>query len=169
MRERLRGDERAVSIAVTHVLTIGMTTILISGLLIGAAGMLNDQQDRAGQNELQAIGDRTAGEIVTAVDRGNRTDGSVNVSSRQPSDSVAGSYSVQLTNASHCRVRDGYDACLTLFASGQDRTAEIPISFYADVEVVDGSATGGQVVVEYDRGDRTDPDDHGDVTIRGER
>lgn len=158
-------DERAVSVAVTHTLTIGITTILISGLLIGAGGMLDSQTERAGTEELQTIGDRTANEIVAAADQGNRTNATVDIESQQPSNAIGGSYVLSLENRSddeECRSRSGYDGCLVVSATQADRDAEIPIVLPDDVEIEESSATGGDVLVDYD------PVDNGTIELQGE-
>lgn len=59
-------DDRAVSTAVTHVLAIGITTILISGLLVASASLLTGEQDSAGRTQLQEIGNRVAEQIYAA-------------------------------------------------------------------------------------------------------
>ncbi|MFC6955134.1 DUF7266 family protein [Halorubellus litoreus] len=66
IRSNFFADDRAVSIAVTHVLTIGITTILITGLLVGGSGLLRDEKERATKTELRTIGNRMASEISSA-------------------------------------------------------------------------------------------------------
>lgn len=43
----LPADDRAVSSAVTHALALGITAILMSGLLIAAGTMLDDQRENS--------------------------------------------------------------------------------------------------------------------------
>lgn len=158
------GEDRAVSVAVTHVLTIGITTILISGLLLGAGSMLDDQSDRAGERELRSIGDRIAGELVTAAIEGHRTDASVEVRTRQPGTVVGGSYALELTDDAECYAGSGYDGCLYLRSSQTGIEVAIPISTPADVQVEPNRGLGGDVVVVYEPTGGPD----GIVTIRGE-
>lgn len=158
-------EDRAVSITVTHVMTVGITTILIAGLFIGAGNMLQDQTQRSGDREIRSVGDRHATEIVTASVRGIENSGDVDVRSRQPATAVGGSYTVALTNSSACFERDYYDGCLALESAGSDISAEVPISTPEDVVVFNGTAQGGSVVVEYEHD--TGPAE-GVVTIRGE-
>ncbi|AGN02660.1 hypothetical protein L593_13605 [Salinarchaeum sp. Harcht-Bsk1] len=153
-------DDRAVSITVTHVMTIGITTILIAGLLLGAGNMLEDQRRSTGNQELRSIGDRHATEIVTATTSGLESNGNVTIHSRQPSSSVGGSYRVELTDRSSCFEESGYDGCLFLNASGRDIGVQVPIGVPSGVTVQDGSAQGGRVVIQYWTNDT--------VTIRGE-
>jgi len=142
-------EDRAVSITVTHVMTIGITTILIAGLLLGAGNMLEDQRQSTGNRELQSIGDRHATEIVTATTNGIESNANVTIHSRQPGSSVGGSYQVQLTNSSACFERSGYDGCLSLEAAGKDIGVEVPLDVPSGVTVENGSAQGGRVVIQY--------------------
>ena len=153
-------DERGVSITVTHVMTIGITTILIAGLLLGAGNMLEEQRQSAGNQELRSIGDRHVTELVTATTSGMETSSNVTIRSRQPASSVGGSYQVQLTDDSTCFEQSGYDGCLALEASGKNIDVEVPVGVPSGVTVQDGTAQGGRVVIQYWHTNRT-------VTIRG--
>lgn len=57
-------DERGASVAVNHVLALGITAILISGLLLSAATLLRDQRANNAEPELRTIGNRIAGQIA---------------------------------------------------------------------------------------------------------
>lgn len=161
-RRRPATDDRAVSIAVTHVLTVGISTLLIAGLLIGASGMLDAERERAGRDEIAAIGDRHAAEIVTAVDSGARANADVTVRSRQPDLSIGGPYVVSLTNSSHCRYRSGYDGCILVATSSEDLSVEVPVTLpRPTASIQNATVQGGQVVVEYYQTNDT-------VTLRGE-
>lgn len=152
-------DERGVSVAITHVMTVGITTILITGLLLGAGNMLERQGDAAGERELRSIGDRVADEIATAaVEGGGHSN--VTVRSRQPERSVGGSYSVNLSDDSDCYARSGYDGCLRLTSSANGMTVETPVGVPEGVTLQGNTVQGGDLVVQYFEGNTT-------VTIRG--
>ncbi|GAB3681141.1 hypothetical protein GCM10028857_04910 [Salinarchaeum chitinilyticum] len=154
-------DERGVSITVTHVMTIGITTILIAGLLLGAGNMLEDQRTNTGDRELRSIGDRVATELVTAADRGERTNATFEVRSSQPGSSVGGGYRVHLTDSSDCYAGSGYDGCLELNSFAENIDVEVPVSLPAGVTIEEGSAMGGHVVSVFHASNST-------VTIRGD-
>lgn len=143
-------DDRAVSVAVTHVLTIGITTVLISGLLLGAGNLLDQQSDRAGERELRAIGDRIATELVTASEQGKRANATVAIRTTHPSRVVGDDYVVELDDSSDCFASNGYDGCLTLSSSGSDLTVEVPVSTPAGVAVDPATVSGDSIVVVYD-------------------
>lgn len=98
----LSTDSRGVSTAVTHVLAIGITTILISGLLIASAGLLTGQQDNAGRTELQEIGNRIAEQMYLASTNVDGSSDSVSIRLNQPPRVAGYSYTVTKVGASQC-------------------------------------------------------------------
>lgn len=143
-------DDRAVSTAVTHVLTIGITTILISGLFVGATNMLDSQKNRAAYEEMGTIGDRIAAE-ATAVDQAaQRTpDSDTSILVEHPRTVAGGSYRVRLATGGDCDTWDP-DTCLILSASQTSEDVEVPFRTRTDVE--ETSVTGGDVRIVYDSG-----------------
>jgi len=140
----LAADDRAVSIAVTHVLAIGITTLLISGLLIGASGLLTQQRDDAAREELNTIGNRLAVQIEKADslvegDGGSDTE-TVTFFVDQPSRVSGGTYVVRLQPGSECEdiarpPGSDPDRCLVLTPSNPDldiRRVEVPVQFDDD-------------------------------------
>lgn len=149
MRKSISHDNRAVSVAVTHVLTVGITAILISGLLLGSSSLLETQQERSAENALTTIGERLGSEITSlnqSVTGGETA--SINTSHQRQ---VAGSqYTVTLLN-SGCSTYPLVDSspCVVLESQGQDVTVAIPLS--EEIEVDDGATvTGGGIEIVYD-------------------
>ncbi|WP_247731680.1 DUF7266 family protein [Halovivax limisalsi] len=150
----LERDERAVSIAVTHVLTIGITTILISGLLLGAGSMLENQREEATKSSLETIGERLASEI-TDVDR-IASDGADNVTVRTDHQRfVTGSqYTVELIEtgcASEYPLIDT-EQCIGLTSNSEGVSVGVPLTTN---QSIGGSVTGGAIIIEWDGGDIT--------------
>jgi len=77
----MRDDTRAVSVAVTHALMLGVTTLLIIGLVIGTGTMLETQNERAAQQQIDEVGADILGH-VDSLDRLNRTGETVATSVR---------------------------------------------------------------------------------------
>ncbi|MFW5905804.1 MAG: DUF7266 family protein, partial [archaeon] len=65
-------QDRAVSVAVTHVLAIGITTILIVGLLTAAGGLAKDEQEQSAREQLRMVGSSMASQIEHADALGRR-------------------------------------------------------------------------------------------------
>jgi len=141
-------DDRGVSTALTHVLTIGITTVLISGLFIGTTTMLEGQKDRAAYQEMGTIGDRLAAEL-TAVDqaaKGTPT-GNATVLVEHPSTVAGSSYRIQLANdSSACDTWDP-NTCLILSASQTSEDVEVPLRTSMPIE--ESSVTGGDIRITY--------------------
>lgn len=141
MTTRLREDDRGVSIAVTHVLTIGITTVLISGLLIAGGTMLDAEKERGAGDALETIGERLGSEIA-AFDRANGTDGDA-LRVEHPRRVSGSTYSVELTGICDEAplIDDGVGACLRLWT--HDLNVEVYVPLPDAVGVDDGSSTGG--------------------------
>jgi hypothetical protein len=65
-------DTRAVSIAITHALTVAITTVLVSGLLISSGTLLESQEERVGTEQLSEIGSDLVS-YINEFDRLNET------------------------------------------------------------------------------------------------
>jgi len=94
----IRTDNRAVSIAITHALTLGITAVLITGLLLGAGGLLEDQETQAARGSLSEIGSDTVSHI-NSLDNLNATGEQVTVSVRPdyPDRIVGEEYTINIT------------------------------------------------------------------------
>ncbi|WP_439025980.1 DUF7266 family protein [Haloarchaeobius sp. DT45] len=139
-------DDRGVSIAVTHVLTIGITTILIAGLLVGAGGLLRDEKADAARDEMRTIGNRIAGDLASVDRAADGTSSTMNVRTVHPSSVSGSSYTIHLKPGSACAVYS--TPCLVLNATSTDTTVYVP--FTTSEPVVESRVTGGTFFVVYD-------------------
>lgn len=153
-----RRDDRAVSIAITHVLTIAVTTIVLAGLLMGASTVLDREQTRSGEQSLETIGERLANELED-VDRlaDDSEENTVTVYAEHPETVSGSSYTVEVAEDDDCgELTDG--ECLRLTAHGGGAVATVPVATETDLDP-DSSASGGTMNVSY-TGD--------EITIRSE-
>jgi hypothetical protein len=137
---RLYHDQRGVSIALTHVLTMGITAVLISGLIIAAGGAVETQGERAAQGELTTIGERLGTELTALHRVAGPTNSTMTIETSHPERVVNTGYRVRLTsNYSNCQT----DACLVL----ETRAIETPvvISIRDDIDTVESTAQGGEI------------------------
>lgn len=147
------GRDRAVSISVTHVLTIGVTTILIALLLTSAGTMLETETDRSAESSLETVGERLADEIGN-VDRIASGDGAaisteVSVTTSHPQTVANSPYTVELRETCTAALLDGSTDCLRLTAHDADVVVYVPIE--TDAPIDDGSSTmGGTIGIRYD-------------------
>jgi PKD repeat protein len=72
-------NDRATAPALTYVLAIGITTILVSGLLISSTGFVDERRQQTVREELETVGERIAASVA-AVDAAS--DDGANVSRR---------------------------------------------------------------------------------------
>lgn len=142
-------DDRGVSVAVTHILAIGITVVLIGVLFVGMGSLVDTQTDRSAESSLETIGERLAGEIAS-VDRQGGT-----VTAEHPARVSQMSYQVELLENCH---QDEHEPplidedtelpCLRLTASGAD--AEVFVPFTAESDLEESSVRGGTIDVIYD-------------------
>ncbi|AGB15907.1 hypothetical protein Halru_1293 [Halovivax ruber XH-70] len=143
---RFDRDDRGVSIAVTHVLTVGITAILISGLLIAGSTLLETEQERSTESTLETIGERLAGEIAAVDQTTDGTDSITVTTSHQRS--VGGSgYTVSLTDKCGQYPLIDTSPCLVLEASATEPVA-IPLALEDDIDTT--TVDGGEIHVTRD-------------------
>lgn len=98
----MKRDTRAVSVAITHALTVAISTVLVSGLIVGAGTLLESQQRNVGEQQLEEIGS-DAVSYVNTFDRLNATGDNVNASVKpEYPERIVGSfrYTIQLNDDS---------------------------------------------------------------------
>lgn len=140
-------DDRGVSVAVTHILAIGITVVLIGVLFVGMGSLVDTQTDRSAESSLETIGERLAGEIAS-VDRQGGT-----VTAEHPDRVSQMGYQVELFDDCHAEhdpplIEDSDLPCLRLTASGAD--AEVFVPFAVETELAESSVRGGTIDVIYD-------------------
>jgi hypothetical protein len=92
-------DNRAVSTTIGYVLTLGISTLLITGLLIAGGSFLEDHRDETTRTELTVVGQQIAG-LVTSADglAKSSTVGRFNTTRSLPSSVSGSSYVVRIRN-----------------------------------------------------------------------
>jgi hypothetical protein len=127
--------DRAVSTAVGYVLTLGITTVLVSGLLLAAGGAVDDRREETTRNTLEVVGQRLAANLMSA-DRLAATDGArtVSVTVDLPERIAGSEYSVRV---------NGSSSTLVLDADRTDATRRV--SFVASTPVASTTVRGGRL------------------------
>lgn len=140
----VRTDTRAVSTALGYVLVLGITAILVSGLLVAAGGFVEDQRDRVVRSELEVVGQQVASG-VSAADRlvaAGDSDTRLNARLRLPERVADRQYSVRI-------VADGSGYEVLLRVENPDET--VRVGFVASTPVATGTTVrGGVLFVSYD-------------------
>ncbi|ELZ23947.1 DUF7266 family protein [Natrinema limicola] len=134
MRINPRRTDRGTSITITHVLTIGITTLLIAALLTSSGTLLENETERSAESSLETIGERLAGEIES-VDRMATDDASVTVTADHPRTVANSRYTVKLLDSDECGNADllsdsptNTNDCLRLTASNADTEVYVPVA-----------------------------------------
>ncbi|ADB59845.1 hypothetical protein Htur_0951 [Haloterrigena turkmenica DSM 5511] len=147
--------DRGMSIALTHVLTIGITTILIAMLLMAGSTMLESETERSTETALETVGERLAGDIDN-VDRMADDSDDVSLVSDRPRTVSNSGYTVTTLSADDCGDRapllNDSNPCLELDASSTDVTVHVPIKVDNGIET-GTSVSGGSLEITYTGGD----------------
>ncbi|MDZ7730674.1 MAG: hypothetical protein U5K37_06775 [Natrialbaceae archaeon] len=143
-----RGDgERGVSVAITHVLAIGITGILITFLIFGAGSMVDGQSEESISGSLTIVGERLASDMTTLEDLSDSASGDITLETNSPQNVAGISYRVVMHESSPACETDeslltnSHD-CLELTAG--DTTVFVPIE---GVELDDSASTGSDSIV----------------------
>lgn len=145
-------DTRAASIPITHALTIAITALLLAGLLLGAGGFIDRQQDRVARGQLAAVGGDVL-DLVHGLDRLNATGETVRatIEPTYPR-TVAGSpYTVSLVTAATGATPD---TRATLYLNSSAVSQPIRLTVVTDTPVLQSAAVGERptVVLCHDGG-----------------
>lgn len=146
--------ERAVSTTLGYALTLGISSLLITGLLIAGGDFLQNNRERTIETELEVIGEQVAADLSSA-DRLVRSGGSnVRVRRELPETATGTSYTVEVQTPSADPVGETH-----LKLTATDPSVVVRVDFETRTPV-DGTASidGGAVQVV---GEDTDGD--GDI------
>ena len=122
---------------------LGVTTILISGLLLSGAGFVEDQRERVVASELEVIGQQVASHVESAdrlVNASHDDEPRVEIEQRFPEDVTDSPYQITLV--------EGSDPSVRITADRLDRSVEIPVTNTTTIS--QSEARGGKVVIAYD-------------------
>ncbi|WP_090617202.1 DUF7266 family protein [Natrinema salaciae] len=149
--ERGSDRDRAISITVTHVLTIGITTILIAVLVTSAGTMLETETNRSGDAALETVGERIADEVGNVDQIAGENDDDVMMTTDHPRTLVNSQYTVELRKQCDAPLLDGTTDCVRLTARDTDAVAHVPVKTDADIR--SSSASGGPIEIVYENGE----------------
>jgi type II secretory pathway pseudopilin PulG len=96
---RPRDQSRGISPAITHVLTVSISAMLITALLLSASGLFREQRERVARQQLNDIG----GQLSSQLDRVDRlsqsgTNVSATMRTNYPSSVAGRPYTMWLTS-----------------------------------------------------------------------
>jgi len=143
----MRSDDRAVSVAVGYVLSLGIATLLFSVLLIGGSGMIESQTRTVTHDELSVTGQQLAADLSGAdrLVRANVSDGNESKTLRLRTDlperTAAGSYTIEISH-------DDTEGTIELRSTSPD--VVVRVHFWSQTGVGNSTVNGGAVEISYD-------------------
>lgn len=143
----IRENERSLSVTLNYVLVLGITAILISGLVLAGGIFVENQRNSAIRGELTVIGTHMASN-VEQVDRYVEA-------GRDPSSAyVNQTFQRQVTGQNYIVQLDPNDGeplppQLVLSAAGTDVSVRVNVT--VQTEVAETSAEGGTISVSYEQ------------------
>lgn len=145
---------RAVSTNVGYVLTLAVSSLVITGLLVGAGGFIDNQRQQTVRGELETVGQQLATDMGTAGELA-RTDGSVTTIELRrtlPSRITGLQYAIAID-----------DDAIELSTTDPDVTVRVPLSLSVDVAA--STVDGGDLRIVYED---ADGDSNKEVVVRGD-
>lgn len=153
MREQ---SDRGTAV-IAHVLAIGITSLLVMGLLLSAGTLLSDQREATARQEMQTVGNRIAAEL-TQLDRLSQEGGNVSMFVTHTPQIVGESYSVRVRHGSDCETdRMDPETCLIVSSAGLSVTTYVPIRNESQL-AIDPAGSGEFKLSGWTRGQTTSGD-----------
>lgn len=146
-RPAAREGNRSVSVALSYILVLGISTILITGLLIAGGTFVGDNREQVIDSELAVIGNHVAGNMEQVDRMANATQHNVGDSPEVAS--VNQSFQRLVTGSSYTvEVVDGDPAQVVLTATDPDVSVSVNATLHGDVR--ETTVIGGPISVYYD-------------------
>lgn len=139
-------NERGVSVAVSHLLTITITTVLLAGLVTAGGNVIDQQHHQATEAELLTVGDRVVTDLVAITTTGQQSNASVTLTPEYAA-GPHGRYELSL-RAVDCVPGPDYDGCLEVTDPARDISVTVPVSV-PGATIENGSATADQAQLVY--------------------
>lgn len=152
-----RIDDRAVSSALGYVLSLGITAILISGLLLAGGNFVEGERTRVTGTELDVVGQRLASHLASA-DRAAmtvRSDGTLVVEAGLPERVAGTDYTIGI-NETTVRTDAQNTYALTLRTRSPD--VAVSVSVRTTTPLLNATLNGGSLRIQYSDSDGDDPD-----------
>lgn len=147
-------DDRAVSTAVSHAITIAITSIMLTGLMVGASQMVTDQRDYVVERGLEDVSSAVVSDLMR-MDQFNTTRTTASFSSVHPERIGGHEYTIDVdTNSKHTTV--------FVDSSAPVSHDSVQARFNNDTDVCESSVDGGRVKVAFDP-------DRGCIVLRSDR
>lgn len=137
--------DRAVSTTLNYVLSLGIATLLVTGLLVAGGGFVDDRRQTVVRSELNVVGQQISADVARAdrlVTAGRGlSDGDVQINQTVPERITGATYRIVLDGASN-----------RLFLNASDPAVSVSVEVPARTALRDSTASGDRVFVRYRAG-----------------
>lgn len=135
-------DDRAVSTAVSHAITIGITSIMLTGLMVGAGQMVDDQREYVVERGLEDVSSAVVSDLMR-MDQFNTTGTSISFSTAHPERIGEYPYTINVKTSSSVTT-------VYLNSSAPVPHDSVLARYENDTSVCESTVDGGRVTVTYD-------------------
>ncbi|MFB6256036.1 MAG: hypothetical protein ABEH58_04785 [Haloplanus sp.] len=139
----LLADRRGSSTALGYVLSLGISALLVTGLLIAGGGLLEGQRDRSVGVELRVVGQTVADDLASASRLADCDSCELTMRIDAPPRIAGEAYLISLVEVA---APDTYRLSLTTERS----EVTVDVRLRTRLPVAETTVTGGTLVVEYD-------------------
>lgn len=139
-------DNRGVSAVLGYVLTLGIVTLLVSGLFFAAGNFVENQHDRAIRSEFEVIGNRVAADVA-AMDRlalAAGATGTAELRTELPPLAAGKAYEISISQVNGTNTVYHIDLRTTA-----QSTTEVEVRVKSQTPLVNSTVTGGDILVTY--------------------
>jgi len=140
---RLTDDRRGASTALGYVLSLGISAVLITGLIVAGGGIMESQREQAARTELSVIGQTIADDVASASRLADCDSCELTLRIDVPARVAGESYLVDVVEVDPPHT---YRLDLTTGRSG----VTTAVTVRTRLPLVETSVAGGSLVVEYD-------------------
>lgn len=140
---RFAGDDRAVSTTLGYVLSLGIASLLITGLMLAGGGFVENQREQVIRSELEVVGETLIADVEGADRLASAVDGDVRVKSTLPRRVGSSAYTIDITDEPTSGVYE-----VTLSAAAVD--VSVSLRLVTSTDLATSGVDGGELVVVYD-------------------
>jgi nucleoside-diphosphate-sugar epimerase len=140
---------RGTSITLNYVLVLGISTILVTGLIMAGGSFVEDQRETVIESELRIVGNHVAANLeqvdryVNASESGDPATAHINQTFQE--DVTGSTYLIEL-------LENGGDPQLLLTSTTGDIEVRVNLAVRTPVDD-DAAASGGEVTAAYESGE----------------
>lgn len=144
----LARDRRGTSTALGYVLSLGISAVLITGLIVAGGGVMQDQREQSARTELAVVGQTIADDLASAARLADCDSCELSLRIDVPARVAGESYLVEVVEVDEADPQYLYRLDLRTGRSDVQESVRVRTR----LPVAETSVAGGSLLVEYDSG-----------------